>query len=305
MILQGDCIEVLKSMEDNSVDAVITDPPYELGFMGKAWDGTGIAYNVDVWRECLRVLKPGGHSKAIDKAAGAKREVVGTRKAPGMAKTNVVQGAQNRSKYEFQETGKVPATPEAQQWEGWGTALKPSHEPIVLARKPFAGTVADNVLAWGTGGINVDGCRVETDDFKNMDSETFSSVKKGTGTWNASDKGMFDEGRRGGWINGPPSGRFPANFMPRESEEKKHATKLHNFHPTVKPTDLMRYLCRLITPPAGIVLDPFAGSGSTGKAAALEGFDFIGIELEEEYCRIARKRVEQAKANFVDNENKL
>jgi hypothetical protein len=196
-VLHGDCREAMLTMPDNSVDAIITDPPYELGFMGKSWDSTGVAYDITVWQECLRVLKPGGHllafggsrtyhrlacaiedagfqirdqimwvygsgfpkslniSKAIDKAAGAEREVVGKDKAGTglglMDKSSTIGG-------EFDIT--APATAEAKQWEGWGTALKPAHEPIVMARKPLEGTVAQTVLTHGTGGINIDGCRV-------------------------------------------------------------------------------------------------------------------------------------------------
>ncbi len=194
-----DCLEGMKQLDDNSVDSIVTDPPYELGFMGKAWDSTGIAYNVELWKEALRVLKPGGHllafggtrtyhrmacaiedagfeirdqmqwiygsgfpksmdiSKAIDKAAGAEREVVGICKRSG--KEAGTYGA-------FEGNNKItsPATPEAKQWQGWGTALKPANEPICVARKPISeSTVADNVLKWGTGGINIDGCRIGTE----------------------------------------------------------------------------------------------------------------------------------------------
>jgi site-specific DNA-methyltransferase (adenine-specific) len=195
---EGDCRVVLRGLPEGSVDAVVTDPPYELGFMGRGWDRTGIAYDVAMWAECLRVLKPGGHlvafggtrthhrmicaiedagfevrdclmwlygsgfpksldvSKAIDKAAGAVREVVGKQRTNvGMQGGNFTAGSQS---------GDVdittPATPEAAQWQGFGTALKPAWEPICLARKPLAGTVAETVLAHGTGALNIDGCRI-------------------------------------------------------------------------------------------------------------------------------------------------
>jgi SAM-dependent methyltransferase len=202
-VLHGDCREVMRTMPDNSVDAIVTDPPYELGFMGKSWDSTGVAYDIKVWQECLRVLKPGGHllafggsrtyhrlacaiedagfqirdqimwvygsgfpkslniSKAIDKAVGAEREVIGTRRG-------VVKGTGGRYNWhtDSEDTGQtiisdtIPTTAEAKEWEGWGTALKPAHEPIVMARKPLDGTVANNVLTHGVGGINIDGSRV-------------------------------------------------------------------------------------------------------------------------------------------------
>lgn len=422
-LLHGDCRDQLATIPDNSIDAIVTDPPYELGFMGKSWDASGIAYNPTVWTECLRVLKPGGHllafsgsrtyhrmavaiedagfqirdqimwvygsgfpksldiSKAIDKAAGAEREVIGFKNAgigTGKSYGKIVGERQEVTSTEVPVT--APATPEAEVWEGWGTALKPAHEPIVLARKPLVGTVAENVLRFGVGGLNIDGCRVETTDFENMTSETFSGTKKGFGTWNAEDKGMFDAGRRGGWIDGVPSGRWPANLIHDGSDEvlelfpetaggarpakankptgqhyeggwgtiaegerinfpagsaarffycakasKKdrnegldHLTPQResdrtadnlpggdnprnrtntprlNHHPTVKPTELMRYLCRLITPPNGVILDPFTGSGSTGKAAILEHFQFIGIEQDPDYITIAQARIQHA-----------
>jgi site-specific DNA-methyltransferase (adenine-specific) len=327
-------------MPDCSVDAVVTDPPYGLSFMGKKWDYD--VPGVEVWAECLRVLKPGGHllcfagtrtqhrmavriedagfeirdmiawvygsgfpksldvSKAIDKAAGAERKVVGTKKHHAGNIHNARYGQATATEYIYSD----PATPEAKQWEGWGTALKPALEPITVARKPLIGTVAENVLQHGTGAINVDGCRVGTDGgTKHNDGE------KGT-TKNCYGNGLFVE-------FGKPViglGRWPANFIHDGSEQatdllgasarffycakaSKRDRDEGNHHPTVKPTDLMRYLCRLVTPPDGLVLDPFMGSGSTGKAAALEGFSFIGIEREAEYVAIA-----QARINHVTND---
>jgi site-specific DNA-methyltransferase (adenine-specific) len=327
-------------MPDCSVDAVVTDPPYGLSFMGKKWDYD--VPGVEVWAECLRVLKPGGHllcfagtrtqhrmavriedagfeirdmiawvygsgfpksldvSKAIDKAAGAERKVVGTKKHHAGNIHNARYGQATATEYIYSD----PATPEAKQWEGWGTALKPALEPITVARKPLIGTVAENVLQHGTGAINVDGCRVGTDGgTKHNDGE------KGT-TKNCYGNGLFVE-------FGKPViglGRWPANFIHDGSEQatdllgasarffycakaSKRDRDEGNHHPTVKPTDLMRYLCRLVTPPDGTVLDPFMGSGSTGKAAVLEGFSFIGIEREAEYVTIA-----QARINHVTND---
>jgi hypothetical protein len=210
----GDNQLILPTLPDNSVDSIVTDPPYELGFMGKSWDATGIAYNVEMWRECLRVLKPGGHllafsgsrtyhrmavaiedagfqirdqimwvygsgfpkslniSKAIDKAAGVEREVIGER---GYTNQDIRGGGYEselaRGKDRLPSLITAPATAEAEVWDGWGTALKPAHEPIVLARKPLVGTVANNVLVHGVGGINIDGCRVGVRNRRNQNRE--------------------------------------------------------------------------------------------------------------------------------------
>ena len=406
----GDCVEVLRLLPDGSIDSVVTDPPYGLSFMGKRWD-----YDVpseEVWRECLRVLKPGGHllafagtrtqhrmavriedagfeirdmiawvygsgfpksldvSKAIDKAAGAERtEVIGKSARHGGG----VVG--NGSSYEISPEVPMlyaPATDAARQWQGWGTALKPALEPITVARKPLIGTVAENVLAHGTGAINVDGCRVETTDDLNggaysngvkdlsMATSYATGVNAGefiqpAGRWPAnlihdgSEEvvGLFPQakGQQGAVTGAEPSsktanafgefaGRAPseprgdsgsaARFfycakaskadrdegcegleagrggslnMRTDSHSQSNGMDTgprRNHHPTVKPTDLMRYLCRLVTPPGGVVLDPFTGSGSTGKAALLEGFRFVGIEREAEYVEIARARIAAA-----------
>ena len=413
-LINADCIEAMKAMPDNSVDSIVTDPPYELGFMGKSWDASGIAFNVDVWRQALRVLKPGGHliafsgsrtyhrmavaiedagfeirdqimwvygsgfpkshniSKGIDKAAGAEREVVSDN-----PNHRAISGTEYEGVYAGGNTGAAvitaPATAAAQQWNGWGTALKPAHEPMVLARKPLVGTVANNVLTYGTGGLNIDGTRVGT------------TVE----TWPASRSyapGQLQPGGKGETqaTGDVPTGRFPANFIHDGSDEvlalfpdtkagiairgnsggnnfgsdtpkpplddigysdsgsaarffycakaskrdrnegldgfeakrdhdgrkdggvggdnprnRTNNAKL-NHHPTVKPTTLMQYLVRLVTPPNGIVLDPFMGSGSTGKACAYEGFDFIGIDQSAEYVEIARARIDFALADKSD-----
>jgi DNA modification methylase len=445
-------------MPDASVDAVVTDPPYGLSFMGKRWD-----YDVpseDVWRECLRVLKPGGHllafagtrtqhrmavriedagfeirdmiawvygsgfpksldvSKAIDKCNGEPNRLLrftawmrttglkakaidDTLKAAGMIsqtsnfavhyfndgqpaiptaamwqhvrplcddvpawvdelverieaerevvgqgyrvdkKTSAVpiSGATPDGHYDIT----APATEAARQWAGWGTALKPALEPITVARKPLVATVAANVLEHGTGGLNVDGCRVGTGDDRTPGGATGKRIDP-------------QGGYSGGWgfapngVSRATGGRWPANLIHDGSDEvvglfpvtgaskaaprggtnpnpmdwgngraDGNITKGHddnggsaarffycakaskadrdegNGHPTVKPTDLMRYLCRLVTPPGGLVLDPFTGSGSTGKAAIREGFRFVGIEREAEYVEIARARIAAAK----------
>jgi site-specific DNA-methyltransferase (adenine-specific) len=224
-------------------------------------------------------------SKAIDKAAGEDRPRV----AGGQKGANAILGARKCGEAISGEA----ISGEAQQWAGWGTALKPALEPITVARKPLIGTVAENVLQHGTGAINVDGGRVGTEEritnWSGTANYKVSDPKTGTTT---------------------ATGRWPANFIHDGSEEAtdllgasarffycakaSKADRGENHHPTVKPTDLMRYLCRLVTPPSGIVLDPFMGSGSTGKAAMLEGFAFVGIEREAEYIDIAKARIQSA-----------
>jgi DNA modification methylase len=383
----GDCLEVLRSMPDASVHAVVTDPPYGLSFMGRKWDYD--VPSVDIWRECLRVLKPGGHllafagtrtqhrmavriedagfeirdmiawvygsgfpksldvSKAIDKAAGAEREVVGSRKLTGTARIIGGQGGATAGRsadaYDEGETRDTlaitaPATPEAQQWSGWGTALKPALEPITMARKPLQGTVAANVLQHGCGGLNVDGCRV---DASGADLSCVHNTSLGSASG-----GIY--GKAGAFVSkGSPLGRWPANLIhdgsdevvglfplsnsnatPRNRSPKADRTQWRNggaeysdtteygdtgsaarffytakaakterqgvTHPTVKPLGLMRYLVRLVTPPGGIVLDPFMGSGTTIKGAISEGFQAVGIEREAEYFAMAEQRLNGA-----------
>ena len=405
-VLAGSCLDRLKELEDNSIDAVVTDPPYELGFMGKSWDSSGIAFNVEVWAECLRVLKPGGHllafggsrtwhriavaiedagfevrdsiawlygsgfpksldvSKAIDKAAGIEREVIG-QKITGNARTE--EGWSGGQTF-VDET--APATPEAQKWQGWGTALKPAFEPVVVARKPLTGTVAGNVLEWGVGGLNIDGTRIgfvneadkssakpqgKTLKHKGWDTESWLEETKppsDLGRWPSNV--MLDEftaelldqqsgfSKSSGVINRWTDGAKPFGngaggayesvqgvadsggasrffYVAKASKrdrnegldglEEVEAKRTHsggadtrgrpvpknrNIHPTVKPTDLMRQLVRLVTPLGGTVLDPFTGSGSTGKAAILEGMQFIGCELTEDYLPIIQGRIDWA-----------
>jgi len=377
-----DCVEGMKLLDDNSIDSIVTDPPYELGFMGKKWDSTGIAYNVELWKECLRVLKPGGHllafggtrtyhrmtcaiedagfeirdciqwiygsgfpksmdiSKAIDKQAGAEREVIGEYQTHDIRNNGLMD-----KKGSMTVSITKAATPEAQQWEGWGTALKPANEPIVLARKPISEkTIAENVMKWGTGGLNIDGCRIGTEEIKTY------GKRKGQGVSLEWSKYTSPEGYEGVIHRG----RFPANVILDEeagrmldeqsgiskstggSGEKSRgalgknvygkyslniktsnagglgdtggasrffycakASKKErgegNKHPTVKPVKLMEYLITLVTPPNGIVLDPFFGSGTTGIAAVNLGYNYIGFEISKEYCIIAEKRISQMK----------
>ena len=334
----GDCRAIIATLPDCSVDSIVTDPPYELGFMGKRWDASGVAYDVTLWAECLRVLKPGGHllafggtrtyhrmtvaiedagfeirdsihwlygsgfpksldvSKAIRKAAGAEREVVGKHANP--AASIYSQGIVQLDK-EVDIT--APATDVARQWSGWGTALKPAHEPIVVARKPLSGTVAANVLQHGTGALNIDGTRIAATD-------SFGGGARGSSG--------FASGYDGdGWTPGSDLGRWPANmtideliaerhpdwaiyfFTSKASERERTCDgTVNNRHPSVKPLALMRWLVRLVTPPGGTVLEPFAGSGTTLAACVLEGFHAIGCEMTAEYLPIIEGRVAWAEA---------
>jgi site-specific DNA-methyltransferase (adenine-specific) len=376
-LLHGDCLEQMKTLDDNSVDSIVSDPPYGISFMAKKWDYD--VPSVEVWKEAMRVLKPGGHaliacgtrtqhrmvvniedagfeirdvvswiygsgfpkslniSKAIDKAAGAEREVVGVnpyKNIRGAQADDETQSGGKKYRFKDDMTVTAPATEAAKQWDGWGTALKPSCEFFTLCRKPLSEkTIAKNVLKWGTGGINIDGCRVG------------SPIEQQSGGWHH-EHTQNDDGWKGGeQAIKNPQGRFPANLIhdgsqevlelfPEsgeksparffycakaskkdrdegldEFEEKKsrkwrddkgmrltgsgniRSEMSRNNHPTVKPTALMSYLCRLITPTGGVVLDPYMGSGSTGKAAVQEGFSFVGCELDPDYYEIAKARV--------------
>ncbi len=343
-LLHGDCLEELKKLDADSIDAIVTDPPYGLSFMGKKWDHS--VPSVEVWREALRVLKPGGHmlvacgtrtqhrmvvniedagfeirdvitwlygqgfpksldiSKAIDKAAGAERSVTGIAGKSGSKRNAIVRDFTGG---EYHST--APATDAAKKWQGFGTALKPACEFWTLARKPLSEkNVAANVLKWGTGGLNIDGSRIEAADQVVLDA----AVKRMTGN-SVRSGGATDNFISGSTTIQPKSaqGRFPANLVLDEDagaalDEQSGASNSRFFycakvssrergegnkHPTVKPIKLMRYLCKLVTPPNGIVLDPFMGSGSTGVAAIQEGFQFVGIEREAEYIEIAAKRI--------------
>lgn len=408
----GDCLAIMRRMPDASVDAVVTDPPAGIAFMGKEWDGNKggrdqwVAWLTEVMSECLRVLKPGGHalvwalprtshwtataledagfelrdvvthhfgtgfpksldvSKQIDKAAGAERtegarEWRGGQRQSGILGQNL--GTQSLTKYD------TPATDEAKQWDGWGTALKPSSEHWILCRKPLAeGTVAANVLAHGTGAMNIDACRVpgqpeptrfnpskhqhdgwrmaasgeetahnaaakdgrwptnlllshagdcgiecvEACPVAEMDAQSgvSKSAKSGlarignraAGIWadERAERGEPDNaGVRSAFGDSGGASRFFPTFRyqskPPPSEKKQGAVT--NDHPTVKAVELMRWLCRLITPANGIVLDPFAGSGSTGVACMMEGFRFIGLEQDPHFCDLARARIEHTR----------
>ncbi|WP_329754623.1 site-specific DNA-methyltransferase [Stenotrophomonas maltophilia] len=376
MIHIGDCLEVMRGMADNSVDAIVTDPPYGLSFMGKRWD-----YDVpstEVWAECLRVLKPGGHLLAF----------AGTRTQHRMAVRIEDAGFEIRDMIAWVYGSGFPKSHNG-PWGG--TALKPALEPITVARKPLTGTVAANWQQQGTGGLNIDACRIETMD-KLGGGDQSAAPKVGPDGWHR--PWMQDEQAKAAHADrcnanvakAEALGRWPANLIHDGSEEvlaafpdakgqqarvtgaeptangfsgtvsfsgmigriasteprrdagsaarffycakaskedrdaglegfKKSAAGMvsntsgqhmtrrdegyqvaprANNHPTVKPTDLMRYLCRLVTPAGGVVLDPFMGSGSTGKAAVLEGFQFVGIEQDPVYAAIAEARIRVA-----------
>ena len=346
-LLHGDCLEQMKTLEDNSVDSIVSDPPYGISFMAKKWDYD--VPSVEVWEEAMRVLKPGGHaliacgtrtqhrmvvniedagfeirdvvswiygsgfpkslniSKAIDKAAGAERKVVGHKPPCGMFSPDTPHfGSASEVEDTYQSSPiTTPATEAAKQWDGWGTALKPSCEFFTLCRKPLSEkTIAANVLKWGTGGINIDACRVGT-----TGSRTNSNGKRSMYGGNS----LLESKTHNDTTTIHNTGRFPANLIHDgsqevlelfpESGEKSPARFFYcakaskkdrdegNNHPTVKPTALMSYLCRLITPTGGVVLDPYMGSGSTGKAAVQEGFSFVGCELDPDYYEIAKARV--------------
>ena len=434
MVINADCIEHMNTMPPDSVDSIVTDPPYHLtsivkrfgkegsapaqfgtdgayarasrGFMGKEWDGGDIAFRTEVWEAALRVAKPGAYllafggtrtfhrmavaiedagweirdtvmyvygtgfpkshnvSKAIDKEAGAEREIVGqrvhARKGVKIAEERTAIGAGSFGEERIGNVT-VPATDAAKQWDGWGTALKPAWEPIIVARKPLDGTVAANVLTHGTGAMNIDGCRVVGEDIPINRLESWSGFGQeirpnyeqeinNKGRWPANlihdgsdevvalfpetapsrqgkprgtaKKGLFansefnkvgtehnDSGSAARFFYCAKANKSDRNEGLEEFDLKREADRVSddgvggdnprnrtnklklNHHPTVKPTALMRYLCKLVTRLGGTVLDPFCGSGSTGKAAILEGFRFIGIEKEFEYCEIANARI--------------
>jgi DNA modification methylase len=389
-LILADVRDGLTQLEESSVDAIVCDPPYEISFMGKGWDGTGIANNVEMWREALRVLKPGGHLLAfsgsrtyhrmvcaIEDAGFEVRDQImwlygsGFPKSLNVAKAVDATTLTGKSDYSAMadiEDGKGGAlgksddsfiaygeegsrqgklrhgarreksesiTDAARQWDGWGTALKPAHEPICVARKPLIGTVAANVLEHGTGALNIDGCRVGSMTRTNAskpraDRNGFvdgfvggtESVTYDHGRWpaNVIHDGSPEvleafpdaKGQQGALRGTEPSAKTAAVYgefagrtpsAPRVETDSSAARFFYcakaskkdrgdgNVHPTVKPTELMAYLVRLVTPPGGVVLDPFMGSGSTGKACAREGFDFIGIDMTPEYVEIARCRI--------------
>jgi len=337
MLVNGDCLEEIQKLVDKGiqVDSIVTDPPYHLtsiverfgkegsapakdkdgafqrqskGFMGKEWDGGDIAFRKETWELFMKVLKPGGHLLAFS----------GSRTYHRMAVAIEDAGFDIRDQIMWLYGSGFPKSHNL--GDGWGTALKPAHEPIVLARKKIEGTNKQNREKYGTAGLNIDACRVEGEKQTRDSNPVMNGGKYGQnqnaerkivkrksrsddGVWTNKNSGMKAEGTH--YADADPRGRFPANVMhdglqedwaryyycPKTSKSEKGND---NTHPTVKPIKLMKYLCRLITPKGGTVLDPFMGSGSTGIAAKDEGFEFIGIEKEKEYFEIAEQRVSVA-----------
>ena len=408
LLLNGCCRKQMKKLQRQKimVDAVVTDPPYHFntiverfgkegsapaqfgtdgafkrastGFLGKEWDGGDIAFDPMTWSLCLGLLKPGGHLIAFSASRNYHRMAVAIEDA-GFEIRDQIMWIYGSGFPKSHNIGKQIGDEDF----GWGTALKPAHEPIVLARKPISEkSIADNVLKWGTGGINIDGCRIEGNDAKYPDTnpdfkdvgakskeaigidklsfgQTENVKRKRANRNPRTDESVFNKSTTGfrsetqEFADADPRGRFPANIMhdgsdvvkdifpktgqgngnpysytgreynnkdtsmfngdkpqapsnyndmgsasryfycPKVSKSERHNSAIKNTHPTVKPIELMKYLCRLVTPKGGTVLDPFMGSGSTGMAAKDEGFDFIGIEKEREYYEIAEARIKK------------
>ena len=403
LLLNGCCRKQMKKLQRQKimVDAVVTDPPYHFttiverfgkedsapaqfgtdgafkrastGFLGKEWDGGDIAFDPMTWSLCLGLLKPGGHLIAFSASRNYHRMAVAIEDA-GFEIRDQIMWIYGSGFPKSHNIGKQIGDEDF----GWGTALKPAHEPIVLARKPISEkSIADNVLKWGTGGINIDGCRIEGNDAKYPDTnpdfkdvgakskeaigidklsfgQTENVKRKRANRNPRTDESVFNKSTTGfksetqEFADADPRGRFPANIIhdgsdvvqdifPNTKSVKgnprtatiKNQTRLNNSkevfvnneyddegsasryfycpkvsksernnadkntHPTVKPVDLMRYLCKMVTPKGGTVLDPFMGSGSTGMAAKDEGFDFIGIEKEKEYFDICESRIKR------------
>lgn len=411
-LYQGNMLDMLECIQPNTIDSIVTDPPYELNFMGKGWDNSGIAFQKDTWTKCFEVLKPGGYllafggsrtfhriACAIEDAGFEIRDTIMWLYGSGFPKSmniglaidkkngvdnrtgNIVKGmgsnnttAMKNCLSESQEFASEYEERVAQnEWKGWGTCLKPSFEPIIVARKPLDGTCVDNIIKWGVGGLNIDECRVPM-----SDNEPDSRVGTDAVMHTSGDKMWYGEGGYAGkditvYNN---NGRFPANtiltYDETDYEEvcggfpqskgassqnnysngsiyrgqslQESSTKLEgyrewynddgsasryfycakaskkdrneglndikNTHPTVKPCELIQYLVRLVTPNGGTVLDPFNGSGSTGKAAMYENrernkdYKYIGIELTEEYLPIAKARIEYPLTCVLHNDKK-
>lgn len=416
-IYNGSMLDMLQVIEPNSIDAIVTDPPYELNFMNKGWDNCGISFNPDTWKKCYEVLKPGGYllafggsrtfhriavaiedagfeirdtimwlygsgfpksmniGLAIDKKKDIKSEIIASyeRYNEPSGIVNIGQGERKKVIHKVKKA--------SNEWQGWGTALKPAYEPVIVARKPFKGSLVDNIIENGVGGLNIEECRVKTED--NLNGGGYNT--KGNSQKSKEDAtSYYLKVLEKEFIQ--PEGRFPTNVIHDGSEEveglfpqkagggsgtydftktsQENTTYIitniksghhfgdsgsaarffytakaskkdrdegldgfeqmqttdgyirnneestrkfgansalrRNIHPTVKPCELMQYLVRLVTPRGGIVLDPFMGSGSTGKAVMFENrernadYKFIGIDLEEKYCQIANARIDYA-----------
>lgn len=422
-LYQGSMLDMLEVIEPNSIDSIVTDPPYELNFMGKGWDNSGIAFQKETWEKCYEVLKPGGYllafggsrtfhriacaiedagfeirdtimwlygsgfpksmniGLALDKKNGVESKVVGTGKSGVSSRAYQSEETTTAGAYEIKEA--------QNKWQGWGTALKPSFEPIIIARKPFKSSLVDNVIEYGVGGLNIDECRVGNEthkvninDFSNQhgnrfgngepiaklgekeitgrfpantiltyDETDFDEVcggfpytkgeigragRKSAGNYNASsykvgvvtDYGLRDSGSASRYFYCAKASKKDRDEGLNEFEEKRvgslaggdnqkevlddvssrFRTIKKNIHPTVKPTELMQYLVRLVSPNGATILDTFNGSGSTGKAVMYENkernknYKYIGIELTEEYLPIAKARIEYVCKSNIKNQ---
>lgn len=383
-LFMGDMNDMETVIERESIDSIVTDPPYELGFMNKAWDSSGVAFQPDTWKRCFNVLKSGGYllafggsrtfhriACAIEDAGFEIRDTIMWIYGSGFSKSMNIGLAIDRRNGAETVLGneKVLQTEEARKWEGWGTCLKPAYEPIIIARKPLKGSCIDNVMTYGTGGINIDECRVPMGK-KDIDMINAKASKNPTDNYNhneakkygdyalskaspANEQGRFPSNviltydetdeqevcggfpytKSNGDIDGSASRYFycakaskrdrdegldelpdkPIAFSNQAQAELKRGGELQgdglnlgflkilvrkNIHPTVKPVSLMQYLVRLVTPKGGTVLDPFNGSGSTGKAVMYEnkdrdaGYKYIGIDMSEEYLAISKARID-------------
>jgi site-specific DNA-methyltransferase (adenine-specific) len=345
-VYHGDSTQTLQSIPGNTVDAVVTDPPYGLskepdarevlehwlagddythtgsGFMGRTWDS--FVPGPAVWRECFRVLKPGGHllaffgtrtadigGLAIRLADFEIRDTVAWMYGSGFPKTLDVSKALDKgagiwrgraiavSSKNYARTDKGdPVSDDAKRWEGWGTALKPAFEPVIVARKPLVATVARNVLEYGTGAINIDGTRIGGGEVRQVPGDAGRKGSQSIGAFNGTDAYVTTDGRwpanvvlddaAGAMLDAQTDGNTSRFYYTAKAGT---AERLGSKHPTVKPVDLMRWLIRLVTPPGGTVLDPFAGTGTTGQAAIEEGHPAILIEREAEYLDDIRRRL--------------
>jgi len=345
-ILQGDNRDTLKTLADNSIDAIVTDPPYGIDFLGKSWDANTGA--LETYQECLRVLKPGGHilafsaartyhhlavtleqagfeirdqimwiyssgfpksqdigksierseNKRKDNALGIKRSKIESGPKTNCPKCNkTLNGSNQNNCAEEQCDLRDALKPADNEWSGWGTALKPAHEPIALARKPMKGSIAKNCQQWGVGAINIDATRVkrqgEEDRFpSNVIGEIAEEYQKYFYCPKVSRKERHTGFELPPAMFGDMKGCYDENGERYAVGLDARTGNVGNNHPTVKPIELMKYLIKLITPPGGIVLDPFNGSGSTGCAAVELGYEYIGCELDPAYVEITKKRIE-------------
>ena len=297
-VLQGNNIDVLKTFPDNHFDSIVTDPPYGIDFLGKTWDANTGA--LETYQECLRVLKPGGHILAFS-AARTYHHLAITLEQAGFEIRDQIMWIYSSGFPKSQDIGKSIERSnkkknteiDSSDWNGWGTALKPAHEPIALARKPIQGSIKDNVLKHRVGSLNIDACRIERDGEFKFPSNVIGEIPEYQKYFYCPKVSRRE--RHAGFdlttIPTDPGGMLNSASGNGHYTGNKQSTPGNN-HPTVKPIELMKYLIKLITPVGGKVLDPFNGSGSTGCAAVELGCEYVGIELDPKYVEIATKRIE-------------